>query len=101
MADQEYPFNWEDEDTYWRENYRDRPYASSGRGYDFFQPGYRFGSEAGYRHGDRPWDDVESDLAGRWNSYEYRGTSTWEQVKDAVRDAWDRVTGKSYVGTRH
>jgi hypothetical protein len=25
---------------------------------------------------------------GDWNSYQYRGNSTWEQMKDAVRDAW-------------
>jgi hypothetical protein len=28
------------------------------------------------------------------SSYSYRGKSTWQQVKDAVRDAWDRVTGR-------
>ena len=93
--------SWEDEDSYWRTNYRNRPYATSeGRDYDFYAPGYRYGYEAANRHQDRNWDDVESDLSKGWNTYEHRGHSTWEQVKSAVRDAWDRVTGKHHVGAR-
>ena len=97
MADRD--FNWDDEDAYWRTNYRTRPYGSSGD-YDRFRPGYRFGYESASRYHGREWNDVESDLRSSWDKYEYRGNSTWEQVKDAVRDAWDRVTGKRHVGTR-
>ena len=91
---------WNDEDTYWRSNYRTRPYASSGREYDYYRPGYRYGYEAAHRHQNRSWDEVESDLSTSWDRYEHRGTSTWEQIKDAVRDAWDRVTGHKPVGAR-
>jgi hypothetical protein len=45
----------------------------------------------------RSWNDVEADLRTGWDKYEGRGTaaeSTWEKVKDAVRDAWHRVTGQ-------
>ena len=86
---------WNEEDSYWRTNYRSRPYASSaGLDYDYYKPGYRFGYEAANRYKDRSWSEVESDLSRDWNDYEDRGQSTWEQMKDAVRDAWDRVTGK-------
>jgi hypothetical protein len=39
---------------------------------------------------------VESDLRTGWDKYEHRlsGGSTWENIKDAVRDAWHRVTGQ-------
>jgi hypothetical protein len=95
------PPSWTDEDTFWRTNYRSRPYASSAsRDYDYYQPGYRYGYESASRHRGRNWSDVENDLAREWDAYEYRGNSTWEQMKDAVRDAWDRVTGKHPVGTR-
>lgn len=87
---------WDEEDTYWTANYGTRPYASSGsKDYSYYRPAYRYGYEAATGNKGRAWDDVESDLSQSWNSYEHRGTSTWEQVKDAVRDAWDRVTGKS------
>jgi hypothetical protein len=92
---------WDEEDTYWRTNYRQRPYASSaGREYDYYRPAYRYGYDAANRYQGRSWDDVQSELSSGWNTYENRGTSTWEQVKDAVRDAWDRVTGKHPVSTR-
>ena len=95
MADMNTPSGWDDEDTYWRTNYRNRPYAASAnREYDYYQPGYRYGYEAADRFQDRSWNDVEADLSRDWNSYKHRGSSTWEQMKDAVRDAWDRVTGK-------
>lgn len=103
MADANERFTWDEDDTYWRTNYRNRPYASSaGRDYDydFYRPGYRYGYEAAHRYHDRSWDEVESDLSRDWNSYEHRGTSAWGQIKDAVRDAWDRVTGRHPAGAR-
>ena len=73
-------------------------YASSNpQDYGYYRPGYRYGYEAAGRYKGRRWEDVESDLSRSWNAYEHRGTSTWEQMKEAVRDAWDRVTGKHTV----
>jgi hypothetical protein len=93
--------SWEDEDRYWRTNYRTRPYASTGSSdYDFYRPAYQYGYEGAKQYQGRGWDDVESDLSRSWTSYKYRGESTWEQVKDAVRDAWDRMTGNRTVSTR-
>lgn len=92
---------WRDEDVYWRENYRTRPYASSGMNeYDFYQPGYRYGYESAQRYAGRQWNEVEADLKRGWNTFEHRTESTWEQIKDAVRDAWDRVMGRHPVGSR-
>ena len=98
MAEQK-NWQWNDEDAYWRSNFGSRPYGSTGRKYEFYQPGFRYGFDAANRFQDRSWDDVESDLKTRWDSYEHRGESTWEQIKDAVRDAWDRVAGKHPVGS--
>ena len=84
---------WDDHDSYWRNTYSTRPYAA-GRDYDDLRYGYRYGFEAANRYKGRSWDDVESDLSRDWNTYEYRGQSTWENIKDAVRDAWNRVTNR-------
>jgi hypothetical protein len=97
MTDRNNPTRWEDEDTYWQTNYRTRPYASGSTDYNRFRPGYRYGYESAGRYTGRNWNDVETDLSRGWSAYEHRGTSTWEQVKDAVRDAWDRVMGKQTV----
>jgi hypothetical protein len=85
---------WTDEDKYWRENYATRPYGQ-GVPYDSLSGGYRYGTESATRHAGRSWTDVEADLERDWDRYEYRGQSTWAQVKGAVRDAWDRITGRS------
>lgn len=86
---------WGDEDTYWRNNFSSRPYASADRKYEHYQPGYRYGYESATRFRGRSWNDAENDLRTGWDRYEHRGSSgsTWEDVKHAVRDAWDRVTG--------
>src|SRR4051812_43476269 len=99
MADRINPLNWNDEDTYWRNNYSTRPYANRSSDYEGHRSGYRFGYEAANRYQGRDWDDVEPELSSGWDSYEHRGTSTWEHVKDAVRDAWDRVRGHQPVVT--
>lgn len=99
MKNQHDRINWTDEDAYWRSNFRGRPYASSSdRDYDFYEPAYRYGFESAQRFEGRDWSDVEPEISSQWNTYKYRGASAWEQVKDAVRDAWDRVTGHRHVG---
>ena len=85
--------DWTSEDEYWRGTYKSRPYSSS-YGYEHWQPAYRYGYESAQKYHNRKWEDVESDLSSGWNRYEHRtGESTWEQVKHAVRDAWDRMVG--------
>lgn len=86
---------WETEDNYWHENFTSRPYALGPDYYDRFRPGYRYGFESAQHHMGRSWEDAETDLRRGWESYEHRGEapSAWEDIKDAVRDAWDRVVG--------
>ena len=102
MANPKDRLGWGDEDTYWRSNYRNRPVRVVGRqGLRLLSAGVSVRLDAANRYQGREWDEVEPDLSRDWNTYGYRGTSTWQQIKDAVRDAWDRVTGNRPVGTRH
>jgi hypothetical protein len=86
---------WAQEDKWWEQNFISRPYAA-GRRYEDFRPAYRYGFESGQHHLGRTWDDVESDLRTGWDKFEHRsaGGAMWENVKDAVRDAWHRITGQ-------
>lgn len=84
--------DWSAEDRYWRENYASRPYASSDRGYDYYQPGYQYGFESAKRHRGRQWNDVEGDLERGWTERKQGSGSTWQDIKQAVKDAWNRVT---------
>jgi hypothetical protein len=100
MAERQERYRWEDEDTYWRTNYRQRPYASTGAQYEFYRPAYRFGYDAASRYEGRDWASVEPELSRSWDTYEHRGESTWDHMKAAVRDAWDRITGNRTVSSR-
>ncbi len=91
---------WTTEESYWRSNYQSRPYYRSGRTYEDYQPAYRYGFESAGKYRGRQWSDVESDLSRGWGTSRGQSKSTWEDVKDAVRDAWDRITGGSDRTTR-
>lgn len=92
--------SWNTEDQYWRQNYSSRPYAS-GKKYEEFQPAYQYGHQSGQHHMGRQWNDVESDMRTGWDKFEGRksGGAAWENVKDAVKDAWHRVTGQHDMDT--
>lgn len=79
------------EDTYWRQNFASRPYAS-GQSYDDYRPAYQYGYDAASRYRGRRFEDVEPELSRGWDQAGTGGASlTWAHVKNAVRDAWDRV----------
>jgi hypothetical protein len=95
--------SWETEDNYWHENFSSRPYAVGPDYYDRFRPGYRYGFEAAQHYMGRGWDEAEPDLRRGWETYAHRGQapSAWEEIRDAVRDAWDRVvSGRKSDGER-
>ena len=87
--------SWETEENYWYENFTSRPYALGPDYFDRFRPAYRYGVESAAHHMGRSWEDAEPDLQRGWDSYEHRGESqtAWDEVKEAVRDAWNRITG--------
>ena len=84
---------WDAEDRYWSEAYRSRPYFTADRGYEFYRPAYQYGFESAARYRGRPWGDVEPELSRGWDKERGASKSTWQDVKDAARDAWERVTG--------
>ena len=82
------------EDAYWRDNYNSRPYASADRGYDFYQPAYRYGWESRAKYQGKQYDAVESDLERGWDSFKGSSKMTWNEARLATKDAWHRVERK-------
>jgi len=76
-----------------RTNY-DTNYASTGATWETYSPAYQFGYELANdpRYQNQSWDRVEADAQRRWES---TNPSTWQNFKDAVRNAWDEVRGRS------
>lgn len=89
-----------EEDAYWRDNHKSRPYFQSGRSYDDYAPAYRYGWESASRpeyHG-RRFDDVESDLSRGWDKVRGKSRSEWNDMKLATRDAFERVQNRVSPG---
>lgn len=81
------------EDTYWRDNYASRPYAS-GASYDEFGPAYRYGVDSYAKYQGRSFDDVDADLSRDWGSTRGSSTLDWERARPAARDAWQRLSDR-------
>src|SRR4029077_6142517 len=79
-----------EEEAFWRENHRERPYAA-GRKYEELAPAYRYGWESRIQHADRPWHQVEGHLERGWDKARGESSLAWHEAKPATRDAWDRV----------
>lgn len=81
-----------EEDAFWRENYSNRPYAL-GRSYDDLHPAYSYGWEARRSwYAGSSWNDAENALERDWARRQAKSPYNWNEVKDAVKDAWDRAT---------
>jgi hypothetical protein len=69
-------------------------YASRGHAYDRYEPAYRYGyTIAGdKRYAGKEWSAIEADVRSDW---EKNNQGAWEDFKDSIRYAWDRVRGYS------
>lgn len=79
------------EDSYWRENYSNRPYAS-GASYDDYGPAYMYGASAHEKYPGRAFNEIEPELSTGWDGYRGRSSLGWDNARHATRDAWQRVS---------
>lgn len=89
-----------EEDRFWREQHKSRPYYQSGRTYEDYGPAYRYGWESASRpeyHG-RRFDDVESDLSRGWSNARGAARGEWNEMRHATRDAFERVQNRMSPG---
>lgn len=83
-----------EEDTYWRANYANRPYVTTGSTYDDYGPAYRHGVDAYTRYPDRSYDELEPELGSNWGTARGNSSLEWEHAKHATRDAWQRLSDR-------
>ena len=89
----ERPADYDRYDPLFRTHYQ-TTYRETGRPYEELRPAYFYGYDlAGnpqYRN--MTWEQVEMDARRSWER-EHRDT-LWDDIKDAVREGWMRVTGQ-------
>ena len=82
---------WETERDRARQQHDSRPFARDDRSFEFYEAAYRFGFERAHMYRGRVWDGVEKALEDEWTTEVAPDGPAWSEVKDAARDAWDRV----------
>lgn len=79
------------EDTYWRKNFKSRPYAQATAGYESYRPAYLYGVEATARHEGKSFEEAEGSLRRGWGKARGDSELTWPKAREAVKDAFDRT----------
>src|SRR5262245_27313286 len=81
----------DDQDAYWRQNYRASTYVDPQRDYEYYQPAYRFGWECNSQYGRRSFEEIDADLQAEWERRRSPESLPWPDARAAAREAWDRV----------
>jgi hypothetical protein len=79
------------EESFWRAQYRSRPYVTYGGREDDYIPAYRYGIDASIQFPDRTFADVEAVLSRNWDRARGRSSLKWTKARLAVQDAWTRM----------
>ena len=79
------------EESYWRSQYRTRPYVTYGAKVDDYLPAYRYGIDASIQFADRSFDDVEEILSRNWLHARGKSSLKWSKAKLAAQDSWMRM----------
>lgn len=90
------------ETNHWRETFWTRPYYREGRKYSDYEAAYRYGWENAslpYTR-DLTFEEYEPKLSRDWKIVRGNVRHEWAEMKDAARDAWDRVRGRSAKGPK-
>lgn len=84
---------FEDYATDFRDNFT-TTYGTRGYTYDRYEPAYRYGYTLATdkRYTNKDWAAIEADARRDW---EKNNQGVWEDFKDSIRYAWDRVRGYS------
>jgi len=80
-----------EEDEYWSNEYRNRPYYRPGTDYDEYAPAYRHGYTAASQYQGKSWDEMEMNLERDWDNSRGKSSMDWDRARQPARDAWDRA----------
>ncbi len=83
---------------YWHVNYMTRPYYKEGRSFGDYEAAYRYGLEYATMPEEMTFEAAEkAHLTGGWTAARGNSPLSWEDVREATRDAWTRARRKRTV----
>ncbi|HSE41498.1 MAG TPA: hypothetical protein VLH08_12120 [Acidobacteriota bacterium] len=85
--------NLTEEEAYWKEKYKTQAYYNEGREYDDYATAFHYGWESAAKpeNAGRKFEEIEPELERDWPSHRSSNDHTWQDFKDAVRDAYNRI----------
>jgi hypothetical protein len=86
------------EGDYWREHFREQPYVKADKGYQDYEPGFRLGWEAAtdLQFDGREFEEVETHLERALEARLARDPASWDELRPAARDAFQRARELSH-----
>jgi hypothetical protein len=82
------------EESYWRENFSQRPYVDADADFVNYGPAYGYGVNAYIRDPLRSFDEAEPELSRDWPTARGSSELSWDRARHASRDAWYRVSSR-------
>jgi hypothetical protein len=90
------PVNPNAEHEFWRSEFKNRPYYTTGTPYEQYGPAYQYGIVSYAKYKGKTFNDVEPQLGREWESRRGQSQLSWNHSKDAAFDAWQRVEKAAY-----
>lgn len=79
------------EDVWLRDYFGSRDHYKQGETHEHFRNAYRYGVTCATNYPDRRFEDVEPEMRSSWNEARGNSSQSWDQARDAARDAFDRT----------
>ena len=79
------------EHEFWRMEYKNRPYFTTGTPYEQYGPAYQYGWASYKNNKGKTFIEVEPQLGRDWESRRGQSKLSWIHSKEAAHDAWLRV----------
>ncbi|MGE9795702.1 hypothetical protein [Acinetobacter baumannii] len=87
--------DWQEEDNYWRENYKKMPYYTEDKNLEYdrdYRAAYRLGYENRvHNNAEINFSEVESKLKAKWEQVKGSSRLQWEEAKFAVEDGLKKI----------
>lgn len=83
-------FDSHSHDSYWKENYKSRPYVKDDESYDSYRSAYLYGAHQQSLNSNKRYEDIEPSMREYWNKNRNESDLEWERAHPAIRDAYDR-----------
>jgi hypothetical protein len=79
------------EHEFWRVEFKNRPYFTTGTPYEQYGPAFQYGWVSYSKNKGKTFIEVEPQLGREWESRRGQSKLSWLHSKEAVHDAWQRV----------